>query len=219
MDAVIADDPSILWAEQSEGARSPAGDASAPAPLSKSHGRLHILAVDILFTSLRHMLPNALSWFYRSFWTRQITCFKVESDRTTISKTANLFLHGSLRPQAKNSSVVLLLHGDHSHPFSLLHLADIAQAEGKTVFSVHLPYDDDNNETHHSLLRQSIEKIQQLIQENGGSLTELIAAGHSRGAIKPRTQRTLKKPPEITKVISLASRLKVIRELDQTLQT
>ncbi len=208
------DDTSSAWVEYSEHAHPPAS-AETPAIDSKLNSRLHNFAVDIVLTSLVFMLPNALSWAYRTLCTRQITCFKIESKTSTSSKTANLFQHTSLQSDPKNTSAVLLMHGDHSHPFSLLHLADIAQEEGKTVFSVHLPYSDEHPEIHQSLLRQSIEKIQQLVQEKGGSLTELIAVGHSRGAIEASHAAYVEENPQITKVISLASRLKVIENTNK----
>jgi predicted esterase len=108
-------------------------------------------------------------------------------------------------------SAVLLLHGDHSHPLTMLHLADIAEAQGKAVFSIYLPYDDIDPEAHRSLLRKGIDKIEQIVAKNGGNLSHLLLAGHSRGAMEAANEAFVENNPKVSGVIAIAGRFKVIK--------
>ncbi len=176
----------------------------------KLDSRHQIIAVEA-FAVLRHILPNALAWRYREDISGQITRIILEATAHKVTKTANMFRHGSIHLGANGEvSAVLMLPGEQSHPYSLLHLADIAQSEGKAVFSAHLPYDCQNPNVHRALLNQTIEKIESMIKERGGTLHQLTVAGHSRGAIEAAYAAYVDDNPKITSVISMFSRLRVI---------
>jgi len=174
---------------------------------------LKIVFTDILPTNLTCILPNALSWAYRTIWTRSVQSYTLTATTATATKTAHLFAHSIEKAKQPNTSTsaILLLHGEHSHPLTMLHLADIAKAQGKAVFSVHLPYEDNNPEGHRSLLRKSIDKIDQIISKNGGKLSYLLLSGHSRGAIEAANEAFVENNPKVSGVIAIAGRFKVIK--------
>lgn len=181
-----------------------------PGILDRIYNALKILFTDLLPTNLVCILPNALKWVYRSWCSRTLTCHSLAIQEGTTIKTGNLFVHGAIQQRPGNLPALLLLHGDHSHPLSMLHLADIAAKEGRAVFSVHLPYDDAHPEGHRSLLSQSIDKIQALIAEKGGRLSNLLLAGHSRGALEAAHEAFVVNNPKVSGVIAIAGRFKVI---------
>jgi predicted alpha/beta hydrolase family esterase len=190
------------------------GDSAARWGVQQAAGALfyglyekaQIFFTDLLPANVTCVLPNAYSWLYRTLWTGSISSCTLQS---AAGKTAHLFTHGI---PARNGPVpaLLLLHGDHAHPLTLLHLADIAEAEGRAVFSVHLPYDDNNPQDHRSLLHQSIEKVSEMIGKRGGSVSSLLLAGHSRGAIEAASEAYVANNQKVNGVIALAGRFKVV---------
>ena len=157
--------------------------------------RMEILFGDILPTNITCVIPNALSWAYRSLWTGSIS---YQTLRSTAQKTAYLFKHADA--SASCMPAVLLLHGDHSHPLTMLHLADIAQAQRCAVYSVYLPYDDHHPEEHFALLQKSIDQIG----------TSVVLVGHSRGALEAAREAYVNRNPKVIGVIALAGRFQVI---------
>ncbi len=175
------------------------------------HKWIGILFTDILPGNFTCVIPNAFSWAYRSLWTGSISSIRLESTTATATKVADLFIHGDVLPrQDGNVPAILLLHGEHGHPCTMLHLGDIAQAEGRAVFSVHMPYDDEQPENHRLLLKQCIDRINLIIEQKGGSLSNLLLVGHSRGAIEAADEAYVRNNPKVNGVIALAGRLKVI---------
>lgn len=174
---------------------------------------LKIVFTDLLPANITCILPNALSWGYRTLWAKSVQSYTLSVSTGTTTKTAHLFAHSLEDLERPNVpiSAILLLHGDHSHPLTMLHLADIAKAQGKTVFSVHLPYEDGNPASHRSLLKKSINKIDQIISKNGGKLSHLLLSGHSRGAMEAANEAFVENNPKVNGVISIAGRFKVIK--------
>lgn len=169
---------------------------------------LQIFFTDILPTTLTCVLPNACRFAYRLFCSKSIQSYTLQAK--TVNKTAHLFFHDASQfPLGNRIPALLLLHGDHSHPLTLLHLADIAKKEGRAVFSIHLPYDDTHPEHHRTLLKNSIAKIKEIIRENGGSLSHLILAGHSRGALEAADAAYVRNYQEIKGIIAIAGRFQV----------
>jgi len=170
--------------------------------------KLKVLFTDIFPSNFTCVIPNAVSWTYRTLWTGSIrSCETFE----TVNKVADLFIHGDIVCKADGRvPAILMLHGEHSHALTMLHLGDVAESKGRAVFSVNLPYDDVNPESHLSLLRQSINRIEQMITKKGGRLSDLILAGHSRGAIESAYTAYVENNPKVRAVISLAGRFKVI---------
>jgi hypothetical protein len=176
----------------------------------KIYESLRVAITDILPTNLTCILPNAISWVHRTLYSGSVRCEAISSPTATIGKTASLFSHNVDKLNTPHSAI-LLLHGDHSHPLTLLHLADIAEAQGKAVFSIHLPYDDNSPQEHRLLLKQSINRIDQIIAQKGGRLSHLLLAGHSRGALEAAHEAFVENNPKISGVIAIAGRFKVIK--------
>ncbi len=180
--------------------------------LDRIYDKLKILFTDLLPGIFSSNIPNALKWVYRTYCTRTLTSHSLGG----ASKAAQLFVHGEVHPRPGGETpALLLLHGEHAHPFSLLHLADIAKQQGRSVFSVHLAYDDEHPERHRSLLSQSIDKIDQIIQARGGKLSSLVLAGHSRGAMEAANEAFAVNNPKVNGVIAIAGRFKVITPSDR----
>ncbi len=181
---------------------------AVPSATASIYNTLHIFFTDLLPTTLTCVLPNAFSWAYRTLWTGSIQSYTLLG---TAGKTADLFLHGAITPERNGRTpALLLLHGEHSHPLTLLHLADLAEPY-RTVFSIRLPYDDEHPEEHQLLLKEAIDKIDQMITEEGGYLSNLFLGGHSRGAIEALNAAYVRKNPKVGGVITLASRSRVIK--------
>lgn len=180
--------------------------------LSSSYETLKILFTDMIPTTLTCVIPNAGSWAYRTFWTGSIRSYTLEN---TAGKVAHLFVHGSMAAnQISPMHAVLLLHGDHSHPCTMLHLADVAKLQGKAVFSISLPYDDNHPENHRSLLDQGIEKIRHIAEEQKIPL-DLKLIGHSRGALEAASATYEMNYPEISGVIAIAGRFRIMDQTDR----
>lgn len=179
-----------------------------PCRLNQAYETLQILFWDIIPSTFTGVIPNAVSWGYRTWCTGSIR--RCEAFDTT-SKVADLFIHGNVPFRSDGCiSAVLLLHGEHSHALTMQHLGDIAEAEGRAVFSVNLPYDDLNPENHLSLLRQSIDRVERMIHKSGGRLSHLALAGHSRGAIEAAYVGCVEHHPKVNAVIGIAGRFKVV---------
>lgn len=105
---------------------------------------------------------------------------------------------------------MLFVHGDYGHPFTLLHLAKIAESLGKgPVFSLHLPkgYDVKLYDAHAAAVDKVIDKIEQVVKENGGIFSGIYGVGHSKGAIL-LVDRQFTDQTKIAKTFSIAGRLR-----------
>ena len=158
-----------------------------------------ILFSDLLPANLTIMIPNAIRWCYQRLSGR-IKAISIKAINKT-AKKADLFAHNLFA----SSKVLLLLHGDHAHPFSTLHLAEIGKKEGYSVFSLKVHYDHAHPDNHQSQLHKAALKINKLMK---GNLIHFVVAGHSRGATE--AAREAVNNPFVSKVISLSGRFKKI---------
>lgn len=173
------------------------------------HRTWSILA-DTVPTTITQILPNSALWLYRSL-AGQITSFPLKATVDKTTQVATLYLHNS----PKGTSPLLLLHGDHGHPFTTLHLADLAAKHHiGPIFSLHMPYEEGFSPASRSLLKQAIDKIEQIVSSQG-SFSGLVAIGHSKGAIQSAHQAFVEKDARIKSVISIAGRLKVVSSSDK----
>ncbi|MDP1834922.1 MAG: hypothetical protein Q8K75_03240 [Chlamydiales bacterium] len=180
------------------------GPVPAPVkvPLTTSLSRKLDMVLDITFNSFVNVLPDAIQWVYlRHIW-RSI---KAETITVTVGKvtsTARLYFHDT---HAKKRGV-LFLHGDHSHPYSMLRLARLAQKEGAPVFSVWVSYDHKNSELHRQLIRKSIERVSGVMKARGG-IPKVVGVGHSQGCAQLfLAMRSL------SSIIAIAGRFKLFEE-------
>ena len=176
--------------------------------------------IDILISDLTFATSYKIKWFYRFNIKNQITEFKLQKNSNYQTHTGFLYLHEDKDSEIRDeTSAVLLLHGLYGHPYTLLHLADVAQkANLGPVFSVHLHYNEYDPEIHRDLLKQAIEKIEEVIKERGGKLKGLVTTGHSLGAIESAYLAFVEKDDRIRSVISIAGRLRVVHSEDKACQ-
>lgn len=169
--------------------------------------------VGAVFTNV---FPCALKWFYRAHFQKTIIPYPIYINHI---KVAVLYLHGKLaRKMHKDTSAVLLLHGLKGHPFTMLHLADIASKNGdEPVFSLHLKYHAHHPELHRPAIKKAIDEIEQILIRHGSYLNKLFVVGHSQGAIEAAYRAFVEDDHRIGSVISIAGRLRVIAPLNHHL--
>lgn len=174
---------------------------------------IHILATEIHAT-LRYVLPNAVSWVWRKYVCNEIRTIEIKAEKA--QRVAYLNIHGTLPSTLEGKAhAVVLCHGDHGHPYSMLHLADIAQRERLPTFSVHIPGTHNNQqfEGHNDLLRQAIDKIETLL-ENRSGLGGILGVGHSKGAILLAQRQFVNLDQRIKAVCAIGGRLNVPYDSD-----
>lgn len=170
--------------------------------------KLHVLGVEGL-ANFTHVTPNTLRWFWQRNITREISCERLDHTIDQAMRTAYLFKHGT--GTGKNTPI-LFLHGEHSHPFTTRHLADMVKTEKVgAIYSLALPYDDLRPEFHRTLLEKAIERIKETTREDG-RFRGVIVVGHSRGSIEGAYEAFIKKNRWIRAVVSIAGRFKVTPE-------
>ena len=173
--------------------------------------KLHVFGIEAFYT-ITNCLPNRISWFYRSTICKSISHTKLEATVEKTTKIATLHLHAPISTTPnQHTYAVLWLHGDHSDATTMLDLVDISQKENiGSVFTLDMPTEVDHTELSRTLIRNSINKIEEMIKAKGGSLEGLIIGGHSKGGIQAAHHGFVEKDPRIKGVISIAGRLKVL---------
>lgn len=193
--------------------------ATAPVSTQVSTKMTFKILTDEIFATFTGVLPNAMRWLF----SKDITSYELkETVKNTngVTRKAFLSLHGPLKVNdSLSSQAILFLHGDHSHPYSTLHLADIAQEKRLgPVFSLYLPYDDFNPTTHRALLLQAIDKIQNLMSDEEQGFPGITVVGHSKGVIESAYLALVQKEPRIKSLIAWAGRLKVTESCEEELK-
>jgi len=157
---------------------------------------IHVIAIEI-FTTLFYIIPNMIKWCFKKYIQREITEYPLQIN----GMKAYLFLHGKIEA---STSPLLLVHGDYSHPSTLLHIADMA---GKhTTFSLFLPSAHNNTllEENSALIQEAMNKMKQLI---GGEVKNILGVGHSKGATLLAKHQFLHPNSPIDHLFSIAGRL------------
>jgi hypothetical protein len=156
------------------------------------------------WATLRYAIPYSLKWGWRRHIARTIKTesFSGCSSDKKVTRVAFFNIHGKVD---KEASSILFCHGDYGHPFTGLHLLDIAKSEKKNVFSLYIPNVSKNKdfEVHDDLLRQSIEKINKLAPG------AILGVGHSKGAILLAHRQFVQLDPYLTGVCAIAGRLRI----------
>jgi hypothetical protein len=181
-------------------------------PLTIPH---KINVIDIIATeakaALRYVLPSMITWIWRKYICHEIQTIPLQATIDKVTKVAYLNIHGNIKD--KNASPVLFSHGDHSHPCTLLHLADIAQKAGQPTFSLYIPGVDNNEHVafHDALLKQAIDQIESLAKDK---FIGILGVGHSKGAILLAQREFVALDPRIKATCSIAGRLNILNESD-----
>jgi hypothetical protein len=166
-------------------------------------------------TTIFNVLQNAVRWFYHTKIARDIIEYKIEIPSS--NEVAYLYLYNKkcLQDNNKIEEVLLFSHGDFSHAYTLLHLARVANALHIPTFLLNMPHDDlHHNETSQQLVEKALETIHTLVDKKDGVFKGIILAGHSKGAIWSAYHAFAKNDPRVTRVVSIAGRLKDIQSAD-----
>ena len=158
------------------------------------HGchKMAVFCGDLLPGIIGCVIPNGLRWGWRRL-SGSIVTHPLPSGKS-------VFFHGSRLDVKSSVRVAILLHGDHSHPSTLLHLGDLLEQSGWHVFSIHHTNTCSSSYSKHLL--EATREIKQLIEEREGSLGKILLVGHSRGAMV--AERSLQNLLQDTAVFSIA---------------
>lgn len=172
------------------------------------------------YATLRYIAPASITWVWRKYITNEIKTIPIEITVDKVKKVAYLNIHGNF-PQVKNGQdvySVLLGHGDYGHPYTVLHLADIAQKEGRPTFSLYIPGIEKNKEfsVHNRFLKQAIDKIESLVKDDQGKFNGVLGVGHSKFAIVFAQRQYVVIDSRIKGLCSVAGRLNIPNEEDNS---
>jgi hypothetical protein len=162
--------------------------------LEKIIRTINIVATEA-YTTIRYVLPAAMTWIYRKYLWNQIKTIEITAKKT--KQVAYLHIHGELS-KSQNACSVLLSHGDYSHPYTMLPLADIVTTRGMPTFSLYVPKIQNNKDftIHDELFERAINTIQKLVKKENKT-NFILAGGHSKGAIHLCHRQFVKLDPRI----------------------
>ncbi len=151
---------------------------------------------------LCYVIPNRIKWFYLKNIVRAIQTFPLKNQ----FKTAFLCKHNSLIRSTK--SALLLIHGDYSHPSTMLDFVDVARTGENIVYNLHLPFEEHQLQNSVDLIKQAIDAIENDYQLQNAKMDNLILAGHSKGATLSAYQAFIGNDTRIKSIIAIAGRFK-----------
>lgn len=190
---------------------------STGATMPAKNSLFKIFAIEALAT-IRYVLPQALTWMWRKSLSHEIQTIPLEATIDKVSRVGYLNIHGCLPniPKEKEITPVLLIHGDFGHPYTMLHLADLARKKTIPTFSLYLPSVDkkEDHEIYSLLLVKAIDKIQEIIKTKNGKFQGVLGVGHSKGAILLAEREFVYKESRIKATCSIAGRLNANSEKD-----
>lgn len=168
------------------------------------------------FCTFTAVLPSAIKWTFCVKLKRNFTTYQLNVTSEKVTKVAYLYFHDTKHKTLYGlTNAALLLHGDMSFPATMLPLADRIKQKGVAVFSLHMPFDATHTTSSQKLLQQAINKVNSVIKERGGSLSKLVAVGHSKGAIQSAHEAFVNQNPHLSAVIAIAGRLKVVESKEK----
>lgn len=172
------------------------------------------------YATLRYVVPASITWVWRKYITNEIKTIPIEITVDKVKKVAYLNIHGNFS-QIKNSQdvySVLLGHGDYGHPYTILHLADIAQKEGRSTFSLYIPGIENNKDfsLHGQFIKQAIDKIESFVKDGCGCFNGVLGVGHSKFAIIFAQRQYVVIDSRIKGMCSVAGRLNIPNEEDRS---
>ena len=176
---------------------------------------VHIVAMEV-FAEIRYVIPASLAWLCRKYWTNDIKTIQLRHTIGTVERVAYLNIHGKLNiTPGQSVSPVLFCHGDYGHPFTLLHLIDLSLERQLPTFSFYEPLaHKDEYDFERALFDAAIEKIKELVQQDGGTFVGVYGVGHSKGAIMLAEKQFVRDPvhniTDITATCAIGGRLGAI---------
>lgn len=159
-----------------------------------------------------YVFPAAVQWWISRVITKKIGFYPIELTVEGKAIKASLYYYKELNiVSGKKTTPILLMHGDHSHPYTMSHLAEIAQKSKKgPVFSLYLPSSADDKlfAAQTALIGTVIDKIEAIVKKNKGIIEGIKAVGHSKGGMLLANRLfKAKKQPRITSLFAIATRL------------
>lgn len=173
---------------------------------------MHVVAVET-FAVIKYVIPYAFSWWIEEKFSKKLISLPLPQTIEKARFNAKLFLYAPFNWQKNQSyTPILLLHGDHSHPYTLHHLAQVAsKTHSGPIFSLYIPnlhHDSDFNEQT-AFIDTVISTIENVIRDNGGIFKGILAAGHSKGAmLLVARQFYSDEPSKILRTFAVAGPLK-----------
>jgi len=179
--------------------------------LSKIFNAAHIFVVEG-FATIYHVLPASIQWLYRRTVSQNISYYPLQVTTGKTTAYAYLYLHGQLQVRDQKVAPVLFTHGDHGHPFSTLHLANLAEKTTTSpVFSLYIPRAHDRSilEENSQLMNLAIDKMEDLVKKGGGTFTGIRGVGHSIGSIFLAERQFVHQDNRIKGLFAVGGRLNV----------
>jgi len=152
------------------------------------------IALEEAWATLYHVLPQAIKWVYLRV-TGQITAHD-------LSGGATLYVHTMAAQINETALPVLLAHGDHSHPLTMLHLAQALS--DRPVYSIYIP--DSEPTIGMGAMTRAIDKVSDFV---GGR--QIFGIGHSKGGTYLAYQKYVSCDERLAKVMGIGSRYRVDR--------
>lgn len=170
------------------------------------------------YATLKHVLPASLKWGWRKYISHEIETIPIQVTSGKVTKIAYLNIHGNMSRSSRDKAVypVLFSHGDYAHPYSMLHLIDIAQNESHPTFSLYIPQvqNTEQFDVHNALIKEAIDKIESIVKHKKGNFSGLLGVGHSKGAILLAQRQFVVLDSRIKATCSIAGRLNVPQDND-----
>lgn len=182
--------------------------------VNRSAKLVYIVAVEAYATA-RYVVPASITWVWRKYVLNEIQTITLQVTAGNTTKVAYLNIHSPLSLIRRDQNVVpiLLGHGDYGHPYTMLHLADIAKKEGSFVFSLYIPdiQDTPQFDLHNELTKKAIDKIQ-VLTELRGNFRGLLGAAHSKASLLFAQRQFVDLDPRINATLAVGGRLRISDE-------
>lgn len=149
-----------------------------------------ILILEEAYATFRYVLPAAVEWMWKSC-KGHITSIELKILSNRITPIGTLYILGDMSTIAANSNVksLLLIAGDHAHPYSLYPFVEDAEKEGYRVFALRIGgmltnLNIENYKDATDLVKMALETMDRKIIDDCKALSEKkIIFGHSAGGI------------------------------------
>lgn len=160
--------------------------------------KVNILITEI-FAVFTVVIPNAIKWNYK-VKCGDITGVNIKTTSDQTEKMAILYTHHKNNSKRDDDlPAVLFLHGDYSHPFTLLPLIETAKKHD--VYSLHLPLDPLHSNTSQLLIKKALDQIKE---------KNIVMVGHSKGGIQSAHTAFVKENEKICGVVTIAGRVQCL---------
>jgi hypothetical protein len=178
--------------------------------LKKAISHIIILIIEI-YATVRYIIPSSIRWIWRVHVSKEIKSIEIKACIGKVTKVAYLYIHKEFFEFYKAPYSILLMHGDYGHPFTMLHLADLARTKKIPTFSLYIPNVHNNADFvfHSELAKQAIDKIENIYQSQNAKFSGVLSIGHSKGAILSAHRQFVDFDSRIKATCAIAARLNI----------